>query len=80
MLNCLVRVTLMNRRCYIFCYLVLYSQIVGGKYYDISELKTRLEVFVEKIKLHHTFLDADRVFYPEHFSYKVVHLKFREYI
>jgi hypothetical protein len=34
-----------------------------------------LDIFVEKSKMHYTFLDADNVFYPERWGYKVASLK-----
>ena len=56
----------------------MYAKTVNDEHgvYDLTTLKSRMEIFTEEIKLHYSFIDADMIFYPEKYGYKVVQLKF----
>ena len=43
---------------------------------DSTSLKSRLQIFTEEDKRHHSFIDTDYLFHPEMFGYKVAQLKF----
>ena len=58
---------------------VKYAKTVSDgheKYYDLTTVKSRIQIFTEEVKMHYSFIDGDIIFHPEQYGYKVVQLTF----